>query len=169
MVLESVKSVFYVNNEMVNFWSYFLLIVIFIVWYCLVIWVYSFLVDYFYFFLMFFIFGCCIVYIMSCVVYLFSFMIEWEFYIGYYFDYVVISVYMFIVGEVFYFYCYFIVLGFLLYDWCEFFLVLFVLLLFCVIYLCCMFCYWWFNLCFIICIGFYIMFWLYNCLLYFVC
>ena len=166
--LESVKSVFYANNETVNFWSHFLSIVILIARYCSVIWAHSPLADHFYFPLTSFTLGCCTVYTMSCVAHLFSSMTEREFHIGYYLDYAAISVYTFTAGEAFYFYCHPIASGLLLYDWRELFLALSALLSFCATYLCCMSRHRWFNLRFIIRTGSYIMSWLHNCSPYFV-
>lgn len=165
--LESVRSVFYANNETVNFWSHFLSGVILIARYCSVIWYHSPQADHFYYPLTSFTMGCCTVYTMSCVAHMFSSMTEREFHIGYYLDYAAISVYTFTAGQAFYFYCHPIASGLLLYDWRELFLFLSAVISFGATYSCCMSRHRWLNLRYLIRTGSYIVSWLHNCSPYF--
>ena len=166
--LDSVKSVFYANNETVNFWSHVLSAVILIARYCSVVWNHNTFTDHFYFPLMSYTLGCCIMYTMSCVAHMFSSMTELQNHIGYYLDYAAISVYTFTNGQAFYFYCHPLGSGLLLFDWRELFLFVSALISFSATFNCCKSRHQWFDLRFIIRTGFYILSWLHNCSPYFV-
>ena len=167
-VLDSVKSVFYANNETVNFWSHFLSSVILIARYCSVVWNHNPSTHHFYFPLASFTLGCCTMYTMSCVAHMFSSMTELQTHVGYYLDYAAISVYTFTAGQAFYFYCHPLGSGLLLYDWRELFLFVSALISFSATFNCCKSRHQWLNLRFIVRTGFYILCWMHNCSPYFV-
>ena len=166
--LDSVKSVFYANNETVNVWSHVLSAVILIARFCSVVWNHNPFTDHFYFPLMSYTLGCCIMYTMSCVAHMFSSMTELQNHIGYYLDYAAISVYTFTNGQAFYFYCHPLGSGLLLFDWRELFLFVSALISFSATFNCCKSRHQWFDLRFIVRTGFYILSWLHNCSPYFV-
>ena len=161
--LESVKSMFYTNNESVNFWSHVLSIVLMVGRYCSVVWNHNPSTDHFYFPVTSFTLGCCTLYTTSCLAHMFSSMTEREFHIGYYLDYAAISVYTFTAGQAFYFYCHPLGSGLLLYDWRELFLFVSAVISFGATYSCCRSRHRWLDAKFIIRTGCYIVSWTYNC------
>ncbi|XP_078372988.1 membrane progestin receptor delta-like [Oculina patagonica] len=161
--LECAKSMFYTNNESVNFWSHILSIVLLLARYGSIVWYHNPSTDHFYFPLTSFTLGCCTLYSMSCLAHMFSSMTEREFHIGYYLDYAAISVYTFTAGQAFYFYCHPLGSGFLLYDWRELFLFISALVSFGATYSCCRSRHRWLHARFIIRTGSHIVSWAYNC------
>lgn len=160
---ESAKSMFYTNNESVNFWSHVLSIVLMVARYCSVVWNHNPSTDHFYFPLTSFTLGCCTLYTMSCLAHMFSSMTEREFHIGYYLDYAAISVYTFTAGQAFYFYCHPLGSGLLLYDWRELFLFVSAVISFGANYSCCRSRHRWLHAKFIIRTGSHMVSWAYNC------
>lgn len=161
--LESVKSVFYTNNESVNFWSHILSIVLMVVRHCSVVWNHNPSKDHFYFPLTSFSLGCCTMYATSCLAHMFSSMTEREFHIGYYLDYAAISVYTFTSAQAFYFYCHPLGSGLLLYDWRELFLFVSAVISFGATYCCCRSRHRWLHVKFIIRTGSHIVSWANTC------
>ena len=161
--VESAKSMFYTNNEFVNFWSHVLSLLLMVARYCSVVWNHNPSKDHFYFPLTSFTLGCCTMYTMSCLAHMFSSMTEREFHIGYYLDYAAISVYTFTASQAFYFYCHPLGSGLLLYDWRELFLFVSAVISFGATYSCCRSRHRWLHVKFIIRTGTYIVSWAYTC------
>lgn len=162
--LDSLKSMFYANNETVNFWSHVLSAVLLVARFCSVVWNNSAsAADHVYFPLASFTLGCCTLYTMSCLAHMFSSMTELQNHIGYYLDYAAISVYTFTAGQAFYFYCHPLGSGLLLYDWRELFLLLSALNSFSATFSCCKSRHHWLNVRYIVRTAFHMVSWLLNC------